>query len=108
MASALVFATAMHMRTASRVSLTGSGEIFYPLEAVNFSGAATSDNFNAMHFVFEARSEVFSFNLNEVGLLPVDSLIIDGSPIPEPSALSLLGLGLIGIFVGRRYKRVTD
>ena len=67
----------------NRISLTGAGDFFYPLDRVYENVGFSKDSFNILIFTFEATSPEFSFTLDEIRL------------IPETSSSALLGASLL-------------
>jgi hypothetical protein len=73
-----------------RLPIDGPGEVFYPFASLNYGNDSPSiDSFSALHFVFEAHTEQYSFTLDEIRL------------VPEPS-VALLGLSGCALFLRRR------
>jgi len=76
----------------NRISLTGAGDFFYPLDRVYENVGFTKDSFNILIFTLEATSPEFSFTLDEIRL------------IPEASSSALLGASLL-LLGSRRAQR---
>jgi hypothetical protein len=74
-----------------RIPLESPGLVSVPFSELNYGAGGSVEQFFAIHFVFEANTDQFSFTLDEIRL------------VPEPGSFQLAVLGLI--FLSRRRSR---
>lgn len=74
----------------NRIAIDSPGTVSVPFSELNFGTGGAIDSFLAIHFVFEADSEMFSFTLDEIRV------------VPEPSRALLTLVGLCAVRIPRR------
>jgi hypothetical protein len=79
-----------------RIDLTAPGDVLYSVSDVTANSIHSVDSFNILRFIFEARSDNFSFTLDEIRL------------VPEPGAGMLLLTAGIGFLSLRPRRRMAE
>ena len=74
-------------------------------DIINFSGHTTDHNVGILYGFLEPTALISMVVLSDANAVWTNLAITYGRPAPEPISLALLGTGLVGLGVARRFRR---